>query len=109
MTWNATLYYEGHGLSVHLSDNYNGGSQASGANQNGITNAAIFNDSRSQVDLSSSYDLSHLVSWGKDLELTLDATNLTGAKLRSYFQFENATFTEYDPGTTWMVGIRGKF
>ena len=108
MTYNVTLYYEGHGLSVHLSDNYNGGSQASGANQNGITAAAFFNDSRSQIDLSSSYDLG---SWGiaKNTQITLDATNLNNAKIRQYFQFKNATYTEYDPGSTLMVGIRGKF
>jgi TonB-dependent receptor len=109
MTYNATVYYEGHGISVHLSDNYNGGSVGSGLNQNGITAAAIYNDSRSQVDLSASYDLSHLVNWGKNMEITLDATNITETKLRSYFQFQNATFTEYDPGSTVMLGIRGKF
>lgn len=108
MTYNVTLYYEGHGLSIHLSDNYNGGSQASGANQNGITAAAFFNDSRSQIDLSSSYDLG---SWGiaKNTQITLDATNITNTKIRQYFQFKNATFTEYQPGSTVMVGIRGKF
>ncbi|MDI7776454.1 TonB-dependent receptor [Asticcacaulis sp. EMRT-3] len=109
MTYNGTLYYERYGFSFHLSDNYNGKSVASGTNQNGITEGANYNDSRSQIDLSSSYDLSHLVSWGKDLEVTFDVTNLTDTKLRSYFQFENATFTEYDPGSTVMIGLRGKF
>ena len=115
-TWNATLYYEAHGFSVHLSDNYNAGSP-SFQNSNGVadlstpthTPAMVFNTSRSQVDLSASYDLSRLVSFGKDLQVTLDASNLTNTKLRQYFQFSNATYTEYKPGSTVMVGIRGKF
>ncbi len=109
MTYNVTLYYENHGLSVHVSDNYNGASVASSANQNGITAASLYNDSRSQIDLSSSYDISNLLHFGKATEITLDVANLTDTKIRSYFQFKDATFTEYDPGSTVMVGVRGKF
>jgi TonB-dependent receptor len=109
MTYNLTLYYEAHGLSIHVSDNFMGASQASTPNQNGITNASLFNDSRSQIDLSSSYDLGRWLHWGHDAQLTFDIANLTDTKLRQYFQFKNATFTEYKPGSTVTIGLRGKF
>jgi hypothetical protein len=35
--------------------------------------------------------------------------NLTNAKQRAYFQFPNATFTQYDAGRTVIVGLRGSF
>ncbi len=109
MTYNLTLYYEAHGLSIHVSDNYLGDSQASTANQNSIPNAAIFNDARSQIDLSSSYDLGHWMHWGHDAQLTFNVANLTDTKLRTYFQFKDATYTEYKPGSTVTIGLRGKF
>jgi len=37
------------------------------------------------------------------------STNLFGAKLRQYFQFTNATFTQYEPGRTITIGVRAKF
>ena len=42
-------------------------------------------------------------------QLTIDVINLTNAEQRSYFQFNNATFTQYDPGRTVIVGLRGSF
>jgi len=47
------------------------------------------------------------LKWGP--ELTLDVINLTKEKQRSYFQFENAAFTLYDPGRQVMIGLRGRF
>jgi hypothetical protein len=42
-------------------------------------------------------------------QLTIDAINLTGETRRSYSQFTNAVFTEFDSGRTVMVGLRGRF
>jgi len=41
--------------------------------------------------------------------VTFDVTNLQKSKQRSYFQFQNATFTQYAPGRTFMLGLRMKF
>ncbi|MEI9905297.1 MAG: TonB-dependent receptor [Asticcacaulis sp.] len=108
-TWNFTAYYEKHGYSVHLSDTYRDGSQAATANQNGITAAALFNESYEQVDLSASVDLQKAFNVSRNLTLTLNATNLNDATLRQDFQFTNAPNWYYKPGRTIMVGIRGSF
>jgi outer membrane receptor protein involved in Fe transport len=41
--------------------------------------------------------------------VTFDVTNLSQEKRRTYFQFPNATFTEYAPGRTYALGVRFKF
>ncbi|MGN6376656.1 MAG: TonB-dependent receptor, partial [Sphingomonas sp.] len=92
-TYNITGYYENHGVMVRVSTTFNKGSQVSNANQNGITNAAIFSDDYQQWDLSSSFDLKEIFGWSHAPELTFDVVNFTNSKLRSYFQFSNATFT----------------
>lgn len=109
VTYNLTAYYENHGLSVRLSNTYTRGSQQTLANQNGITAAALFSDNYSQWDLSSSLDLGQVFGNKNLPELTFDAINLTNAEQRTYFQFENATFNSYKPGTTFLVGLRGRF
>jgi len=108
-TYNFTAYYEGHGLSIHLSDNYTGQELVGTLGQNGIAAAGLFADKRSQWDLSSSYDLGTVFSVLKDTQILVDATNLTNQPIRTYFQFENAPYTDYKPGSMVMVGIRGKF
>jgi TonB-dependent receptor len=108
-TYNVTAYYEKHGISARLSTTYQKGSQVSGANQNGITAAALFVDDYRQWDFSSSVDLAELFGWGKQIEVTLDGINLFNAKQRTYFQFENAAFTQYTPGRQYLVGVRGRF
>jgi outer membrane receptor protein involved in Fe transport len=42
-------------------------------------------------------------------QLTLDVINASNSKQRSYFQFTNATFTQYNPGRTVILGLRGSF
>jgi outer membrane receptor protein involved in Fe transport len=54
-------------------------------------------------------DLSKLLGWSHQFQITFDATNIFDAKLRQYFQFSNATFTQYNPGRTLTIGFRGKF
>jgi hypothetical protein len=109
VTYNVTAYYENHGLSVRLSNTFTRGSQQTLANQNGITAAALFSDDYSQWDLSSSLDLGQVFGNKNLPELTFDAINLTNTEQRTYFQFENATFSSYKPGTTFLVGLRGRF
>ncbi len=108
-TYNFTAYYEQHGISARISQTFTKGSQSSGANQNGIAAAALFSDDYRQWDFASSYDLDELTGYKGLPQITFDVTNLTNAKQRSYFQFENATFSSYTPGRTYMVGLRGRF
>jgi TonB-dependent receptor len=107
--YNATFYYENHGISARLSTTWAEGSQSSGANQNGITNAALFSDDYQQWDFSSSLDLSTVFGSAHLPQLTFDMVNIFKAEQRSYFQFENAAFTSYRPGRTILVGLRGRF
>ena len=108
-TYNITAYYENHGVTARLSHTYAAGSPSALAPQNGITAAGLFTDAYKQWDFSSSLSLSDTFGWGKDLQITADVINLTDEKQRSYFQFENAAFTNYDAGRQYMVGVRGRF
>ncbi|MBP7335511.1 TonB-dependent receptor [Niveispirillum sp.] len=107
-TYNVTGYYEHGGISARISQTFTKGSQSSGTNQNGIPAAALFSDDYRQWDFSSSFDLNELTGYTGMPQLTFDVTNLSNAKQRSYFQFENATFTQYTPGRTFMIGLRGR-
>ena len=109
VTYNVTAYYENHGVSLRLSTTYTQGNQSSGTNQNGIPAAALFSDDYRQWDFSSSFRLGTIFGSPHLPELTFDVINITKEKQRSYFQFQNATFTEYSPGRTIMVGLRGTF
>ena len=108
-TYNATFYYENHGISARLSTTWAEGSQSSLANQNGITNAALFADDYQQWDFSSSLDLSTIFGSAHLPQLTFDVVNIFKAEQRSYFQFQNAAFTSYQPGRTVLIGLRGRF
>lgn len=107
-TYNVTGYYEHGGVSARISQTFTKGSQTSGLNQNGIPAAALFSDDYRQWDFSSSLDLNEITGSTGLPQLTFDVTNLANAKQRSYFQFENATFTQYTPGRTFMIGLRGR-
>jgi len=109
VTYNVTAYYENHGITARLSNTYTRGSQSTLANQNGITAAALFNDDYRQWDLSSSLDLAEITGTRAMPELTFDVINIFNEEQRSYFQFPNATYTSYKPGTTFLVGLRGRF
>jgi len=108
-TYNITAYYEHGPVMARISTVYNKGSQIAGLNQNGIPNAALYSADYRQWDFSSSLDLSELFGWSHQVQITADALNLFDARLRTYFQFSNATFTQYSPGREIMLGIRGKF
>jgi TonB-dependent receptor len=108
-TYNITGYYERHGISLRLSDVFNAGSQVSGSNQNSIPTAALFSDNYNEWDFSSIFDLEKMFGIRHAPQITFDVVNLTNSKLRTYFQFEDATFTEYKPGRQFLVGLRGSF
>jgi TonB-dependent receptor len=108
-TYNAIIYYERHGVSIRVSDTFRKGAQGGALNQNSIGQAGLYSDDYSQWDLSTIFDLQKIGGWKGGPQITFDIVNFTNSKLRSYFQFENATFTEYRPGRQFLVGIRGSF
>lgn len=109
LTYNLIGYYEHGGVSLRVSTTFRKGSQSAGANQNGITAAALFNDSYRQYDFSSSFDLDKIFDIPHGPQITFDIVNFTNSTLRSYFQFSNETFTLYKPGRQFLLGIRGSF
>lgn len=108
-TYNLTAYYENKGFMVRLAQTFSKGSQQTNSPQNGIPAANLFGDDYKQLDFSSRLDVGRLVGIKHDLQLSLDIWNVGKSKQRSYFQFPNATFTLYDPGRTYLVGLRSKF
>ncbi|UIJ46981.1 TonB-dependent receptor [Sphingomonas cannabina] len=108
-TYTLTGYYDGGPLSARLTYTFNEGSQGSNPNQNGIPAAAIFGRDYSQLDFSGSLDLGKMFDNKYLPTLVLNVINITKEAQSSYFQFPNATYNEYNPGRTILVGIRGKF
>jgi outer membrane receptor for ferrienterochelin and colicin len=108
-TYNISAYYENHGISLRVSTTFQKGSQQSLGGQNGITQAALFSDNYQQWDFSSIFDLEKMFGIRHAPQVTFDVVNFGDAKLRNYFQFSNATFTEYKPGRQFLVGVRGTF
>lgn len=106
---NFQVYYENRGFMARLSHTYSQGSQISGMNQNGIADAALYSDDFKQLDFSSQFDLEKLFDRDGLPTLTFDVVNATDTVRRAYFQFPNATFTSYQPGRTYSLGLRMKF
>ena len=104
--WNTTLYWERGVMSARLSYTWTAAFQTAGNNQNGIPYATLNGDSRGQLDFSASYTLDMVAS---KPQLTFNAINITDQKLRSIFYWPNATNDFYDPGRTYLFGIRGSF
>ena len=111
-TFNATLYYENHGVSARISLNKQLGSQGSGpnSNQSQITGAELYGADYKQIDFAASFDLSAMFGWSEFVpQLTIEGINLTEEVRRTNFQFNNAMFSQFDSGRTVMVGLRGSF
>ncbi len=108
-TYNITGYYEKHGVMLRVSTTSRDGSVNSGAAQNGIPAAALFGTDYTTYDFSSSFDLDKIFGLAGAPQLTVNVANFTNATLRSYFQFENATFNQYKPGRQFLIGLRGTF
>ncbi|MES2443035.1 MAG: TonB-dependent receptor [Pseudomonadota bacterium] len=109
LTYNITGYYEKGGITLRASTTFTQGGITATAPQNGITAAALYGDDYQQLDLSAGFDLAEILGTRGLPELTVDIQNFTKSQQRSYFQFENAAFTLYDPGRVVMVGLRGRF
>jgi TonB-dependent receptor len=109
LTYNITAYYERGGITLRGSTTFTQGGISATAPQNGITAAGLYNDDYQQFDLSAAFDLGEIFDMKGLPELTVDVQNITKAQQRSYFQFENAAFTLYDPGRVVMIGLRGRF
>ncbi|RYD59788.1 MAG: TonB-dependent receptor [Sphingomonadales bacterium] len=109
MTYTLTGYYEGNGISTRLTYTFNEGSQGSGTNQNGIPLAAIYGRDYAQLDFSGSLELGEVFGNKYLPTLVVNVINITKQAQSSYFQFENATFNEYNPGRTVLIGLRGRF
>ena len=107
--YNLTAYYENKGVMIRISQAFGKGSQTSTLNQNGIAAAALYGDDYKQVDLSTSLALDSFFDIKGEPLLTFNVNNLTNQKQRSYFQFTNATFTEYQPSRSYFLGLRMKF
>lgn len=107
--YNLTAYYENRGFMLRISQAFSKGSQTSTLNQNGIGQAALFSDDYKQVDLSASLALDSFFDLKGEPMLTFNVNNLTNSKQRSYFQFPNATFTQYEPARSYFIGLRMKF
>ncbi len=107
-TYNVTGYYENHGVTLRLSQTFNKGSQSTNSPQNGI-NANNFSNDYKQLDLSTRLEIGDWVGWKPGVQLSFDVWNVTKEKQRSYFQFDNAPFTVYEPGRTYVAGVRAQF
>jgi TonB-dependent receptor len=120
-TYNVTAYYDYQGYSFRLSYVWNDTQVVSGTNQNGLClpSAAVttcpegarsYKRAYGQLDLSSSIRLSNI--FGDiltDPELTFDVQNITKSKLSTYWQYPNVTGDYYRQGTTYLIGLRGRF
>lgn len=105
-TYNVTGYFERGPASVRLSYVWNDAQISSGPNQNSVPVAQIRTDERGQLDLSASYEFEWLPTSPR---LTFDVINITDEPQRSTFEYPNAAFTYYEPGTTYLIGVRGAF
>jgi TonB-dependent receptor len=112
-TYNLTGYYENDGVMVKLSYSYQRGT-LTGSNAYGvISNRLDFTSEYSldygQVDLSSSLALSKFFGdLPTDPQLTFDVQNLTHAKVgRSYKMYSNLMNYSYNPGSLFLIGVRG--
>lgn len=106
---NFTVYYERNGYMARLSHAYSAGYQTSGLNQQGVIAAALYKDAYKQLDFSASFDLDRILDKTGWPTITVDVTNLGNSVQRDYMQFTNATYTEYEPGRTFGIGLRKKF
>lgn len=108
-TYNLTFYYERGPFSFRMAENYNAGYAITQPNQSGVPLAALYATSYRDWDASSYVDIGTLLRWPMSFQITANATNLFDAKQRTYFEFPDATFTEYNPGRELMIGFRAKF
>lgn len=111
-SYNATLYYDKHGISARVSVTHSQGSQGSGpnSNQNGVIGAELFGNDYTQYDFSSSFDFSEMFGAPEIVpQLTIDVINIGDETRRTYQQYSNSAFSNFESGRVVMVGLRGRF
>ena len=94
-SYNATFYYENHGVSARVSVTHNEGSQITGpnSNQQGVAGRRAVRRRLYPVGLLVQLRFLRRCSavfWVP--QLTVDVINLTEGERRTYYQFSNATF-----------------
>jgi TonB-dependent receptor len=115
LTYNLIGYYDNDGVMLKVSYAYQRGTLTGSSVYGLISSLSSFTEERSmdyaQVDLSSSVKLSKFFGEvPSDPEVTFDIQNLTHAKLgRSYKQYNNLMNYSYNPGSLFMLGLRGSF
>ncbi|MDR3526471.1 MAG: TonB-dependent receptor [Rhizomicrobium sp.] len=115
VTYNLTSYYDNDGVMVKASYAYQRGTITNSNVYGIISNVPSFTVERSmdygQLDLSSSVKLSKFFGeLPSDPDFTFDVQNLTHAKVgRSYKQFTNLMNYSYNPGSLFLLGVRGSF
>jgi TonB-dependent receptor len=100
-TANATFIYENYGFSARLAWNWRD-EFLSGANRGGYTNPT-YTDSYRQWDLNVSYDVN------EQLQLSLEAVNLTGEDVRTRGRSAVAYWFAQDLHPRYLLGARYKF
>src|SRR5690606_3934829 len=107
-SWNATTYWENDVASVRLSYNWVEGSaqRARGHNECGLNCGQDFGEDRGQFDLSASYTLASLPS---NPHSAFDVLNITNEETRNYITYPNVPGEIYQPGRTFLIGLRGTF
>jgi hypothetical protein len=85
------VYHEHRGFMARLAHSYLGASQAA----------------YRQANFSSSLDLERVLGRDGWPTLTFNVINLNQAKRTQYLQFENATYSSYDPGRTFQLWACG--
>jgi len=109
-TNNFSVYYENYGYMARLSHTFsNGDYPVYGPNANSITGAYQYAADYKQLDFSSSVDLAEVLDRDGWPTVTFDVVNLNNDSRRTYFQYGNATYSEYKPGRTFELGLRFKF
>ena len=108
-TYNITFYYEHGPFSFRMAENYNAANPVTNLNQSGVPAAAIWAAAYRQWDISSYVDIGQMLHWPMGFQITANVLNVFDAKQRDYFEFPDATFSEYNPGHELMIGFRAKF
>jgi TonB-dependent receptor len=112
-TYNLTSYYDNDGIMAKVSYAFQRGTITNSNVYGIISGFPSFTQERSldygQVDLSTSVKLSKFFgALPTDPEVTFDIQNLTHARNgRSYKQFPNLMNYSYDPGSLFLLGVRG--
>jgi hypothetical protein len=106
--WNATLYWENYGASIRLSLNHTDGypQRARGTNEGGLKYAQYFGVDREQLDMSAGYVLDWLPT---KPQVTFNVINITNESIENFLEFPNVPGEIYNPGRTYLLGLRGSF